>query len=87
MAAELGMQKGRQIIDGLSWNIIIIKAQAMHRFFVKWRAIAVPKNSKVFVFSLHALDIPVVGLLSRIAGVQNISDAKTPVPYTHIYDS
>jgi hypothetical protein len=28
----------------------------------------------------------VVGLFSRIACVQNVGDAKTPVPYTHIYD-
>jgi hypothetical protein len=39
----------------------------------------------MLVLALHALDVPVVGLLGRVACIQEVGDAKAPVPYAHIY--
>ena len=58
-------------------------ADAMNRLLVKRRAVAVPEHPKVLVFALHALDVPVVGLLCRVRRIHEIGYAKTPVPDAH----
>jgi hypothetical protein len=56
----------------------------VHWFLIKWRAISIPKDTKVLVFALHALDVPVVGFFCGISRLKNIVNAKPPISYSHI---
>jgi len=63
------LKERSQIVNDFLGNIVIVKTYPVHGLLIKGCAIAIPKDSKVFIFALHALDVPVVNFFRWIGRV------------------